>query len=273
MKIFAIICISLFLVACSTTSTKISNTEAEANSQSSANATAANYNVQLALGYFDQGDTQRAKQKLLLALDQAPDWAPAHDAMAYYLENTGELRAAEKYYLQAIQIDPSSGSAQNNYGTFLCKMKRYQEADQHFMLAAQDPQYLRTAEVYENAGLCAMQIPDATKAYGYFQKAIAHDPNRAISYLELAQISFNQKNYVQSHQYLAQYFQLASEPGAEALWLGIRLARIQNDTTTAGSYAITLQTKFPDSQELRQLRATTGKNKPQYKGLSFPLIH
>lgn len=254
-----IVCVCALLTACSSTTVKqgsLLNPSEGMNATSvTPNPTAANLNVQLGMGYLQQGDVERAKRKLLLAIAQAPNWAPAQDAMAYFLENTGEPQNAETYYKKAIALDPTSGAGHNNYGAFLCRTNRYQEADQQFMLAVQDVNYIHTAEAYENAGLCAMKIPDFVKAQGYFQKAIAQDPHRTTSYLELAQITFNQKNYPQTQQYLNQYLQAVPEPNPESLWLAVRLARAQNDQTTAGKYAVMLLTRFPTSNETKWLKA------------------
>lgn len=255
----------ILLSACSSTTTTTTTTTSS-NSNSApvtnnnavpANVAAASANAKLGTAYLQQGDIERAKGKLLTAVNEAPDWAPGQDAMAYFQETTGDTQQAEKYYKQAIAIDPKAGGPQNNYGTFLCRAKRYQEADQHFQLALQDTSYLKTAEVYENAGLCAMQIPDDAKAQAYFEKAVVADPTRANSFLELGQIYFNEKNYPKSQQAFNQYLQLSKDPTAEALWLGIRLARAQNDTVTAGGYAMTLQSRFPNSPEIKQFKAQT----------------
>jgi type IV pilus assembly protein PilF len=259
MKFFCYALLSSLLLVLTACSTNTMAPVSEANTRTAAatalNPTAANYNVQLGVGYLQQGDVQRAKQKLLLALDQAPTWAPAQDAMAYYLENTGDDQGAEKYHQRALDLDPKSGAVQNNYGTFLCRTGHYQAAVQHFILATQDPQYLNTAEAYENAGLCARKIPDDVNAAVYLQKAIQQDPRRANAYLELAQISFNQNNYSVAQQYLDHYAALTPNMGPEGLWLGIRLARQANDNTTAGRYVLILQSKYPNSVEYRQLKA------------------
>lgn len=238
------------------------------------NTTAADYNVQLGMGYLQQGDVSRAKRKLLLALQQAPDYPPAQEAMGFFYENTDEQKTAEKYYLKAIQLDPKSGRIHNNYGTFLCKLQRYQEADKQFMLAVEDLNYLKPAEAYENAGLCAMQIPDNAKASIYFQKAIAKDPQRSTSYLELAQISYKQGQYVEAQKYFTQYQGQVKELDPEALWLAIRLAREQKDQTTAGRYALLLQINFPDSKEYKELRASQNKTEkqPTEPKLELPLF-
>lgn len=257
----------LFLAACSTT-TLHHQQASQKNLSSEKNPTAADYNVQLGMSYLNQGDIQRAKQKLLLAEKQAPQSAQTLDAMAFFSENTGDNQKAQQYYLQAITVAPKDGSAQNNYGTFLCRTKQFQQADQHFMLAVQDPNYLKTAEVYENAGLCAMQIPDNAKALTYFQKAIAQDPRRAMAYLELGQLTYQQRNYPQAQQYFDSYAKLKSDLGPEGLWLGIRLARKLNDAASAGRYALLLQSEYPHSQEYRELLAAkkaTSQNKNNLK--------
>jgi type IV pilus assembly protein PilF len=137
---------------------------------------AADYNVQLGLAYLREGDTPRAKQKLLLSLRQAPKWPVALDAMAYFLEITGDNPNAEKYYKEAIKYAPRSGMALNNYGTFLCRTKRYITAERYLMTAAKQMHYVNTAKAYENAGLCAMKIPNDALAKFYFSEAIKQDP-------------------------------------------------------------------------------------------------
>jgi len=265
-------CLLFFLTACTTTSTSNQVVSSEtATSADQTNPTAANYNVQLGVNYLQQGDVQRAKRKLLLAMDQAPDSPQAQDAMGYYLSSTGDTSSAEKFYLKAIQLNPQAGSTHNNYGTYLCSIKRYQDADKQFMLAVKDPKYINTAGAYENAGLCALQIPDYPKAASYFEKAILQDPHRDNSYLQLSQINFKQNNYAKAQQYLVQYMQLNNDPSAEALWLGVRLARIANDNETAGRYAMMLQTKYPTSTESKQLRASQAslKNKKPDATIKF----
>lgn len=262
LPVFFIMCLPFVLTACSTTTYAPMKTFNPNNNQNSTGTDNANndqsstYNVQLGMGYFQEGDMQRAKRKLLQALQQEPNSAQALDAMAYYLENTGDSQSANQYYQQAVTVAPKDGKAHNNYGTFLCRSKRYLDADKEFMLAVQDPAYLNNAEAYENAGLCAQQIPDANKAMGYFQKAVQNDPSRSISYLELSQLTYNQGNFPLAQQYFDKYAALNKNMGPEGLWLGIRLARKLGDPNTAGNYSLQLQSKYPHSTEYQQLYAS-----------------
>lgn len=260
-KIILFCTTALLLSACTTTVT--TRAPAKHNLTIQHNLTAAGYNVQLGMAYLQQGDVQRAKSKLLLAHAQAPTWAPANDALAYYFETTGDMQKAQHYYVKAVDINPKAGAPQNNYGTFLCRTGHYQQAEQHFIIATQDTNYINTAAAYENAGLCALKIPDTAKATGYFQQAIKQDPRRATSFLELAQLDFKQNNIAQAQQDFNQYLQLTPNLDAEALWLGIRLARAMHNSALASSYILQLQNKYPNSFEYRQLRASQPLPQPK----------
>ncbi|MCX7117552.1 MAG: type IV pilus biogenesis/stability protein PilW [Legionellales bacterium] len=163
------------------------------------------YNAQLGLAYLEQGDRPRAKRKLLLALSQAPDSPSAHAAMAYFLEKCGEMDNAHMYYKKAVTLGKSSGAQWNNYGAFLCRQAQYKQAEEYFLLAVKDSNYEHTAGAYENAGLCAMAIPDMAKASLYFQKALVQDPSKEQSLYELVKIELKQDHASQALAYLQKY--------------------------------------------------------------------
>lgn len=136
------------------------------------NTGAAEINLKLSLAYLTQEhDVLRAKQKLLLAQQQAPDDPAVWYVTGYFLETLGELAAAERAYLQAIKLAPKRGAAHNNYGAFLCKHGKYLQAIQQFLLAVNDPDYLAVTSTYKNAAQCALKIPDPVLANKYFHLA------------------------------------------------------------------------------------------------------
>ena len=217
--------------------------------QRTQNPTAAKYNVQLGIAYLQQGDVDRARMKLQLALAQDPNSTMALDAMAYFLEQTGETGVAERYYRQAIAVGRDMGNGENNYGTFLCRQKRFAEAQQHFMAAVRDPRYMTPGEAYENAGLCAMQVPDEKQAQEYFVKALQRQPKLPKSLLELVHIEYNQGHYVEAQNYYNRFVAAAGKQNGESLLLGLRLAQHFGEQSVAANYAQQLQSQFPHSQE------------------------
>tara|TARA_R110002110_G_scaffold404606_1_gene623138 strand:- start:166960 stop:167769 length:810 start_codon:yes stop_codon:yes gene_type:complete len=208
---------------------------------------AAKINAELGLSYLQQGQNARAKTKLLRAMKLAPDMPDVHYAYGYYLEHIGELVEAEKSYLLAIKHDPKNGKSYNNYGAFLCRMARYRESETQFMQALKDKDYARTGEVYENAGVCVMQIPDIAKAQTYFETALRHDPNRHYAMLELAIIKYRQNNILEAQNYYSTYTKLAA-PTKRSLLLGVKLAEYTGNKDQAASLKLLLQAKFPDAK-------------------------
>ncbi|MGB6976915.1 MAG: type IV pilus biogenesis/stability protein PilW [Gammaproteobacteria bacterium] len=167
LKFFLALLLGMILTACSSLTTQQDNNAA---------ATA---NIQLGLAYLQQGNPTLTKQKLLLALQQAPHHPEPWYAMGYFLQTRGDLQTAGRYYLRAVNSAPHDGAAQNNYGVFLCRTGHYRESVKHLLLAARSINYLHTANAYENAGICALKIPNRTLALQYFEHALAQDPNRA----------------------------------------------------------------------------------------------
>lgn len=149
---------------------------------------AATYNVQLGLGYLKQGDRPRAKKKLLTALEQDPNSPDANAAIAYYFEQTSELEQSRRYYLKAVSLSSNGGAQLNNYGAFLCRQGEYKKAETYFLKAVKDEHYVHTAGAYENAGLCALAVPDYDNAKLYFTSALNQDPSRRVSLYELVKL-------------------------------------------------------------------------------------
>ncbi len=201
---------------------------------------AAQYNVQLGLAYLKQGDRPRAKRKLLIALDLAPNFADAITAMAYYFEQTGDLEDAQAYYLKALALAPTSGAQLNSYGAFLCRRGDYSEAETYFLKAVKDKSYTHTAGAYENAGLCASYINDYNKAKKFFAKALNQDQERNQSLHELVKLELRQGNPKLALKHLQRYPMLTlSDP--ILLRIGIDAAHETNKVTEKKFYQKGLQ--------------------------------
>lgn len=182
-----------------------SDTKTEQPTQKTDLPKAASYNLQLGLGYLKQGDRPRAKKKFLTALDQAPNSPDVNAAIAYYFEQTKEIEEAKKYYTKALALSSNSGAQLNNFGTFLCRQGEYKKAESYFMKAVKDVQYVHTAGAYENAGLCALAVPDNEKAKLYFKNAITQDPSKRESLYELVKIENKEGHLVEALALLEQH--------------------------------------------------------------------
>lgn len=204
------------LIGCASTKTK-----EEENDRDRIIKTA-KINSQLGIAYLEKGNPQRAKQKLLIALSQAPHIPEPWYSMGYFLEATGDKAEAKTYYLKALAIAPNRGDVHNNYGTFLCRSGEYEESVQHFVLATRDLDYLDAGSAYENAGLCAMKIPDNKMAAHYFELALKQDPMRQLSLYKLAEVQYAQGNYKNAKSTLSELMQLTA-PTKETIALSSKI--------------------------------------------------
>jgi type IV pilus assembly protein PilF len=212
---------------------------------------AASYNTQLGLAYLKQGNRPRAKKKLLLALEQAPDSPNVNASMAYFMEKTGEVEEARNYFQKAMNLAPGSGAQLNNFGTFLCRQGQYLQAEKYFLQAVKDVQYEHTAGAYENAGLCAVAIPNYSKAITYFAKALEQDPSRKQSLHELVSIEINNDHAVEALAYLQKYPMLSLQDRS-LLTLGIKAAHQAGKADLEEDYKRRLQQlNFSDNAGVR----------------------
>lgn len=243
--------------ACTPSSVKQESLTAESETVSY-NQKAALANVELGLGYLSQGQVARAKSKLTLACKMAPNLSETHSAMAYFNEMVGEIKEAEREHKKAIKLGTEMGGAlYNNYGAFLCRQARYQPADQAFNQAFTDKVYPRTAEVYENAGLCALKSSNPEKALTYFNSSHRQDPNRTSVMLELAALQL-EHNQLSDAKELLDHYKTLAEPSARSVWLNLKAAQLTQDKSSMTYHAMVLKDLFQDSPEY-QLYLKSGK--------------
>ena len=173
------------------------------------NHDAAMTNARLGMAFLDKGLYTASKEHLLTAIKEDPKLAVGWYSMAYYLEKTGNINAADQYYQKAVSVEPHSGSAINNYGTFLCRTGKYQAAIDTFLRAANEPNYLQSASAYENAGICALKIPNNTLALKYFHEALDNNPSMPFSLLSLARLYHQTGNEASAEKYFTLFQNLA----------------------------------------------------------------
>ncbi len=256
MKVVNLLVVSVALVllaGCVINTTSKPTAHRTADTFGNPNPTAARLNAQLGIAYVNNGNISRAKSKLNQALKQGPNMPEVMVAMAYYYEKTGDSKDAQHYYQAALNLDPTRGNTQNNYGTFLCREGQHQSAIKHFLLATKDPEYINTAAAYENIGLCAMQIPDNKLAEKYFKKALDTNPNSRWSLLGMTEFKYAAGEYRVANKYLERYLK-SYPPDPQSLWLGIRVAGKLGKKNQAASYALMLTSRFKDSKEYKEYK-------------------
>ncbi|OUS11174.1 type IV pilus biogenesis/stability protein PilW [Gammaproteobacteria bacterium 53_120_T64] len=204
--------------------------------------------VQLGLGYLREGERQRARFNLLKALEKDERSGAAHNGLALLFQMEGEKTLAEQHFKKAIAIQPDLTSVRYNYGLFLLRDKRYEDAEKQFLTASEDINYPRRSQVFLSLGLIAKQLSKPEAAQAAWKKALRLSPKLAPAYLELAEINFKSGNYPNAKRYLDRYEEL-SRPSSRGLWLAVRLEHAFGNKDAEASKALALRNLFPYSKE------------------------
>jgi type IV pilus assembly protein PilF len=210
-------------------------------------AGAARVNTQLGINYAQRGQYTIAIDKLKRAIKQDESSAPAHAAIAYVYQNTGELHKAEHHYRRALDLAPEDPALKNNFGVFLCSQNRFGEAEAAFLEAARDPRYATPAAAWTNAGLC-MKSHDLEKAEQYLREALQLQPDYRDALAQMAIVSFRQGEYLRTRAFLQRY-DLGKSASADLLYIAARTEEALGDTKAARDFERRLQTEFPESAE------------------------
>ncbi|MGD9591280.1 MAG: type IV pilus biogenesis/stability protein PilW [Candidatus Berkiella sp.] len=208
---------------------------------------AAKLNLELGVSYLKQDQISRAKSKFIHAKELAPNLPEVHYSYGYFLERVGENDEAQKAYLKAIALNGKGGNEHNMYGAFLCRQKKFKDAEKEFLKAVDDPSFTQTAEAFENAGLCVLQIPEQAKAAEYLEKSLRYDMNRTNALLELAIIKYQLRKFDEAKDYHAR-FMVLSKANVRSLLLGVELAKHFNDRNLEQRSKLLLNAQYPNAK-------------------------
>ncbi len=221
---------------------------------------AADTNAKLGLAYMQQGRNEIALGKLKKSLKQNPENTDAHHYLAILYGKLDRMEKAEEHFKEALELMPDSNlsskvaAVRNNYAVFLCKQKRYQEANKYFELVTQDPLYQSRDQLFENMALCEQEKGDMHQAERLFNQALRLNPKLGKTLLGLAQINYDKGLYIQAHTYLNKFLKFNTH-NAESLWLAILVERqAGNNAERIANYSIRLKSKYPNAKETGLLK-------------------
>jgi type IV pilus assembly protein PilF len=207
--------------------------------------------LDLARGYLEQRDWNRAREPLQRALDIDPRSAEAHTLMAVLHQAQNEPELAEQSYRQALRYEPRYALALNNYGSFLYARGRYEDALQPLRQVVRDSAYRGRPQAYENLGLAELMVGNTDRAREAFERALSFNTVQPRSGLELAHLAYADGDLASARRYYDMYRQRAQQT-PRSLCLGLRLARRSGDTDQQASIEIALRNLFPESAEAKR---------------------
>ncbi len=204
--------------------------------------------LDLARGYMENGEFDRARPALNRALAIDPRSAETHVLLGLLNESENEFALAEKHYRLALDSQPRNPQALNNYGSFLFSRERYEEAVKTLRVLVEDPNYRARAQAYENLGLAELKIGEVGRARDAFNRSLRLNFAQSRSSLELADLAYAEGDFVTAQEYY-DGFRTQARQTPRSLCLGMKLAGRVGDTDGMASYALALNNLFPNSPE------------------------
>ncbi|MDY7538044.1 type IV pilus biogenesis/stability protein PilW [Undibacterium sp. RTI2.1] len=204
--------------------------------------------MELAIGYYQQGQYKVALDEIRQALIMSPDLVDAYSVRALIYMDTGEKQLAEDDFQRALKLTPNNSDIANNYGWFLCQNGKEKQAMTYFDKALKDPTYSNPIKVLNNAGVCSLRLKDTAKAEGYFMQAFRADPSSPTINANLAKIYFDRGEYEKAKFYINRVLK-ADVFAADVLWLAIKIENKLGDQSAVNGLGVQLRRRYANSKE------------------------
>lgn len=204
--------------------------------------------IELASGYFEQGQTTVALDQIKQALLADPSFGPAYSLRGLVYMRLNDNALAEESFRKALQIHPRDADALHNYGWFVCQQGRHAEAVQLFGRALAVPLYGGQAKTLMMQGTCQLRMGQRNEAEGSFSRAYELDPSNAYVGYNLANLEFQRGEFTKS-QFIIRRINNSEQANAETLWLGVKIERALGNGSVVEQLGQQLQRRFSRSKE------------------------
>ncbi len=211
--------------------------------------------VKMAEEYYNRGQTEVAFRRAQQALDADDKYPRAHIWMAFLLEQLRQGDEARKHYDQAIKLAPNNSDILNAYASFLCRERKYAEAERYFAKAVENPVYTTPWIAMVNAGNCAVDAGDIAKAESHYRAAIEANESFGTPLVKMAELAMKRGDAAAAKDYIDRYFAPATgrTPAISftALEVGAQAERQLGNSKRAAYYEQMLKTNYQQTPTTR----------------------
>lgn len=245
-----LVCMScLFLTACASNVTGANmNSDLVTDSDEPETRKRARLRLELAVAYFDKGQTTDALDHLKQSILADPQQFEAYNLRGLIYMRLNDVPLAEESFRRALTISPKAASVMHNYGWLLCQQSRLPEAVQLFGSALSSPTYFEKAKTWMAQGLCQQKYGQRVEAEASLLRAYELDAGNPITSYNLALLLFQRAEFERS-QFYVRRLNNSELANAESLWLGIKVERRMDNRDAALQLGAQLKKRFPQSRE------------------------
>lgn len=204
--------------------------------------------LELAVAYFDKGQTTDALDHLKQSISADPSLFEAYNLRGLIYMRLNDISLAEESFRRALTINPKAASVQHNYGWLLCQQARYSESAQLFNSALSNPAYGDRAKTWMAQGLCQIKNGQVSDAENSLLRSYELDAGNPITAYNLSLLLYQRSEFVRA-QFYVRRLNNSELANAESLWLGIKVERRMENREAMAQLGAQLKKRYPQSRE------------------------
>ncbi len=205
--------------------------------------------LELAGGYFEQGQSTVALDEVKQSLAIDPDFPDAYNLRGLIYMRLNEMRLAEESFRRALSLSPNDANVLHNYGWLQCQQGRHTESVQTFTQALANPTYEGRAKTWLAKGVCQIRAGRLADAEQSLTKSYEYDAGNPVTGYNLASLLYQRGDATRAQFYIRR-INNSEQANAETLWLGIKVEQRLGNRLARDQLATQLRGRYPKSREL-----------------------
>ena len=204
--------------------------------------------VELASGYFEQGQTKVALDEIKQSLAIDPAYVEAYNLRGLVYMRLNDIPLAEDSFRRALALNSRDADVAHNYGWLLCQQARYSESFKYFAQAAANPTYTGKAKTLMAQGVCQISAGQPSEAEQSLMHSYELDAGNPVTGYNLASLLYARGDLTRAQFYIRR-LNNSELANAQTLWLGIKTERKLNNRESEVQLANQLRKRFSQSPE------------------------
>lgn len=204
--------------------------------------------LELAAGYYEQGQLTVALDEVKQSLQIDPSYADAFNLRALVYMRLNEPRLAESSFQEALRRNPGSGDFLHNLAFLYCTQARYDESFVVFNEALKTPNYQQVSKTWMMLGLCQARAGRVQDAERSLSRSFELDAGNPITLYNLS-LLLHQRGESERARFFMRRLNNSEQANAESLWLGIKIENRLQNREAARQLGDQLKRRFPESRE------------------------
>ena len=204
--------------------------------------------LELASGYFEQGQTNVALDELKQALLIDPSFGDAYNLRGLVYVRLNDIPLAEDSFRRALALNPRDAEVAHNYGWLMCQQARYPDAFKLFAQAVNNPTYGGQAKSLMAQGVCQVRAGQGAEAEQSFLRSYQIDAGNPLTAYNLGSLLYERGDLMRAQFYIRR-LNNSELANAETLWLGIKIEQRLNNRDVVSQLAEQLKKRYAQSRE------------------------